>query len=132
VASSAAVVALTLGACSLSDRGGTAGEAAVRAPPPTPGQDAPRGVVEDCATRSLASFPGAFTDPDNVVVGPLALVGSATTPPETVREVGGEKFPALVRAGHRVTVALPRRVAGLGYGPLPEGSSCRRETAIGS
>jgi hypothetical protein len=126
--SSAAAVALTLGACSLSDRDGSAGEAAVRSPTPTPARDAPRtsprGVVEDCATRSLASFPGAFTDPDNVVVGPLALVGAGSTPPETVREVGGEKFPALVRAGHRVTVALPRRtrsVAGLDYGPLPEG-----------
>ena len=66
----------------------------------------PRGVVEDCSTRSEAAFPGAFTGAD------------------TVREFGGNKFPALVRAGHRVTVALPadmRGLAGLGYGPLPQG-----------
>jgi hypothetical protein len=59
-----------------------------------------------------------------VVVGPLVLVGAAYTPPDTVREFGGNKFPALVRAGHRVTVAVSRRtrrVASLGYGPLPEG-----------
>jgi hypothetical protein len=84
----------------------------------------PHGVVENCSTRSEASFPAAFSDPDNVVIGPLVLVGAANTPPETVREFGGDKFPVLVRAGHRVTVALSRRtrrVAGLGYGPLPEG-----------
>jgi hypothetical protein len=37
---------------------------------------------------------------------------------------GGNKFPLLVRAGHRVTVELSsrtRRVAGLAYGPLPQG-----------
>jgi hypothetical protein len=59
-----------------------------------------------------------------VVVGPLVLVGAAYTPPSTVRDFGGNKFPALVRAGHRVTIAVPRRmrrVVGLGYGPLPEG-----------
>jgi hypothetical protein len=84
----------------------------------------PPGVVEDCSTRSQAAFDGAFTDPDNVVVGPLVLVGAAYTAPSTVREFGGNKFPALVRAGRRVTVALSpsaRPVAGLGYGPLPEG-----------
>lgn len=103
-------------------------EAAVRTTTRTTVQGAPterpRGVVEDCSTRSEAGFPAAFTDPHNVVVGPLVLIGAAYTPPSTVREFGGNKFPALVRAGHRVTVALPRRtwrVAGLGYGPLPEG-----------
>jgi hypothetical protein len=70
----------------------------------------------------MADFPGAYSDPHNVVVGPLVLVGAAHTPASTVREFGGNKFPLLVRAGHRVTVALShatRRVAGLGYGPLP-------------
>ena len=124
VVSTAAAMALSLGACSLSGGDDAAGNETA----PTSAQGAPRepprGVVEDCATRSQASFPGAFTDPENVVVGPLVLVGAASTPPETVRVNGGEKFPALVRAGHSVTVALPRRmrrVAGLGYGPLPEG-----------
>jgi hypothetical protein len=87
-------------------------------------EERPRGVVEDCSTRSEARFPGAFTDPRNVVVGPLVLVGAAYTDRGTVVEFGGNKFPLLVRAGHRVTIELSpssRRVAGLGYGPLPEG-----------
>ncbi len=130
MASSAAAsaVALTLAACGESESDGAAREAAVRTPAPTPGRDAhrkrPQGVVEDCSTRSLAKFPGAFSDRRNVVVGPLVLVGAADMPASTVREFGGNKFPALVRAGHRVTLALSRRtrrVAGLGYGPLPQG-----------
>src|SRR5215216_4782969 len=128
MASAATAAALMLAACDDSERDGTARPAAVRAPAPTPAQGMPRkrpgGVVENCSSRSEAGFPSAFSDPANVVVGPLVLVGAADTPPETVREFGGDKIPALVRAGHRVTVALPRRVrpfAGLGYGPLPEG-----------
>jgi hypothetical protein len=120
-------LALTLAACSQSEGDRTAREAAVRTPTPTVARGAPRkrprGVVSDCSTRSLASFPGAFSDPHNVVVGPLVLVGAAYTPASTVREFGGNKFPALVRAGHRVTVALSRRtrrVAGLGYGAHPQ------------
>ena len=52
------------------------------------------------------------------------LVGAAYTPSSTIRRFGGNKFPALLRAGHRATIALSRRtrrVVGLGYGPLPEG-----------
>jgi hypothetical protein len=123
-----AATALTLAACGESASDGTARQAAVRTPTPIPGQGAartrPQGVVEDCSTRSEASFPAGFSDVNNVVVGPLVLVGAAYTPPHTVREFGGNKFPALVRAGHRVTVAIARstrRVASLGYGPLPEG-----------
>ena len=113
----AAAAALALASCGEVDRASRTVRA--QAPP-----ERPRGVVENCSTRSEASFPGAFSDPDNVVVGPLALVGASHTPPETVREFGGDKFPALVRAGHRVTVELSRatrRVAGLGYGPRPQG-----------
>ena len=127
----AVAVALTLAACSGSGRDDATGKAAGR---PAASMQAlatprkrPRGVVENCSTRSEASFPAASA-PDNVVVGPLVLVGAKHTPPETVREFGGDKFPALVRAGHRVTVALSRRtrrVAGLGYGPLPEGVELR-------
>jgi hypothetical protein len=124
----AVAFALTFAACDGSETDGTAREAAVRTPTPTPAPGAartrPRGVVEDCSTRSHASFPGAFSDPHNVVVGPLVLVGAAYTSASTVREFGGNKFPALVRAGHRVTIALSprtRRGAGLGYGPLPQG-----------
>ena len=113
--SSAAAAALALASCG--------GSRTVAAEAPAP-RERPRGVVENCSTRSEASFPGAFSNPGNVVVGPLALMGAGYTAPEIVREYGGNKFPALVRAGHRVTVELSRatrRVAGLGYGPLPEG-----------
>ncbi|MBA3264131.1 MAG: hypothetical protein H0T69_17015 [Thermoleophilaceae bacterium] len=97
--------------------------------PPTP-RTHPRGVIVDCARRSEANFPGAFTDPRNLVVGPLVLDGAGEpTPASVVREFGGNKFPVLVKAGHTVTVRLPRAIrsfAGLAYGglgnrPLPEG-----------
>jgi hypothetical protein len=124
----AATAAATLAACGGSQTNATAPQSRVRATAKTTAQRAayerPRGVVEDCSTRSEATFPAAFTDPRNVVVGPLVLVGAASTPPTTVRRFGGNKFPALVRAGHRVTVVLSpstRGVAGLGYGPLPRG-----------
>jgi hypothetical protein len=51
-------------------------------------------------------------------------VGAASTPAGTVRRFGGQKFPALVRAGQRVTIALShrtRRVASLGYGTIHAG-----------
>jgi hypothetical protein len=89
----------------------------------------PAGPRETCATRSMAEFPGAFTQRRNLVVGPLAMMGGAAfTTPETVREFGGNKFPLLVRNGHRVTVELGRGAARLGYGPLPQG---KVETADG-
>ncbi len=96
---------------------------AVRAPA-VPVERPPRGAVADCSTQSQADFPGAYTDRSNIAVGPFALVGAGYTPPATVREFGGDKFQALVRAGHRVTVELPRharRSAALAYGPLPQG-----------
>jgi hypothetical protein len=98
----------------------------------------PRGVIVDCARRSEADFPGAFTDPRNLVVGPLVLNGAGeTTPASVVREFGGNKFPLLVKAGHTVTLQLPRAVrtfaglayGGLGNGPLPEGETRLRDTA---
>jgi hypothetical protein len=91
----------------------------------------PRRAREDCSTRSEASFPGAFTDPRNLVVGPLVLIGGAYTPASTVREFGGNKFPLLVKAEHTVTVELaPSAVglAGLAYGPLPQGEVRLRDT----
>ena len=54
----------------------------------------------------------------------MALVGGAAfTPPDVVRRFEGNKFPLLVRAGHRVTVELSRvtrRRAALAYGPHPQ------------
>jgi hypothetical protein len=88
-----------------------------------PSATQPPGAREDCSTRSGANFPRAFTDPDNLVVGPLVLVGGAHTSEGTVRRFGGNKFPLLVKQGHTVTVALSRRAretAALGYGRLPQ------------
>lgn len=89
---------------------------------------APAGVIADCSTRSEASFPGAFTRPRDLVVGPLALVGAGGT---AAFVDGGNKFPLLVKAGHRVTIELsarPRDGAGLAYGPLPQGGIHLRDT----
>ena len=89
----------------------------------------PHGVVEDCSTRSWAEFPGAFTNPANLVVGPLALVGARSpdaTATAVVARSGGQKFQLLVRQGHIVTVQVPegaRGFAALGYGPLPQGQT---------
>jgi hypothetical protein len=98
------------------------------------GRERPRGAVESCATRSEASFPGAFTNARNLVVGPLALMGAGGTPSAVSNSTGTEvfqKFPLLVRNGHRVTVELSRRTrraAGLAYGRLPEGETYLRDT----
>jgi hypothetical protein len=97
----------------------------------------PRGTLVDCARRSEANFPGAFADPRNVVVGPLVLVGAAYTSASVVREFGGNKFPLLVKAGHTVTVRLPRAVrgavglaySGLGKRRLPQGKTRLRDAA---
>jgi hypothetical protein len=88
----------------------------------------PSGPHEDCSTQSGADFSRAFTAPENLVVGPLVLIGGAYTPPAVVREFGGQKFPLLVMAGHRVTISVPRAIAGLAYGPLPQGETKLRDT----
>jgi hypothetical protein len=89
----------------------------------------PRGVVANCSTRSEAAFPGAFTNRSNLVLGPLVLTGARGSPP-FAPSFHGQKFPLLVRAGHRVTLALSpstRKFAALGYGPLPQGDVGVRE-----
>lgn len=95
----------------------------------------PHGAVLRCAMRSEAGFPAAFSDPRNLVVGPLVLVGAAADlPARAVRALGGAKFPALVRAGHRVTVALSaatRRSTGLDYGPHLQGRARHPRDAAG-
>lgn len=100
----------------------------------TPGTASPRGVVESCATQSSASFPGAFTSPRNLVLGPLALIDAGGRPQfvwDSTRTEGFQKFALLVRAKHRVTLELSRRTrrgAGLAYGPLPGGEVHLRDT----
>lgn len=90
----------------------------------------PAGVVADCSTRSGARFPGAFTRPSNLIVGPLAMIGAGGTP-QFSPVFGGNKFALLVKAGHRVTIELSphtRKAAGLAYGPLPQGEVHLRDT----
>ena len=92
---------------------------------------ASRRAREDCSTRSEARFPGAFTRDTNLVVGPLALMGGTFTDAGTVREHGGNKFPLLVKAGHKVTVTIAprgRRMAGLAYGPQRGGERTLRDS----
>ena len=128
IATGAATVAVVLAVPGESSRTASP-RAAAGTEPATPASSpatSSRSAREDCSTRSEADFPGAFTSPHNLVVGPLVLVGGAYTDPITVREFGGNKFPLLVRAGHAVTVRIARRgrtVAGLAYGPLPEGET---------
>ena len=90
----------------------------------TSAPERPRGVRVDCSMKSSASFPGAYQDRDNLVVGPLAMIGAGRlTSAETVREFGGNKFPLLVRNRRRVTVAVRglRGRAGLTHPPGPDG-----------
>lgn len=95
----------------------------------TAAAEAPRGVVADCSMQSGASFPGAFKDPHNLVIGPLVMTGARGTPSFSAA-FHGNKFPLLVRNGHRVTLELSRqtrRGAGLAYWPLPQGDIGVRE-----
>jgi hypothetical protein len=98
---------------------GGLGHVAFGAPPTGP----PRPVVADCGMASYATFDGAFTAPENLVVGPLVMTGARGTP-AWASSFHGNKFPLLVRNGHRVTLELSpktRRFAGLAYGRLPQG-----------
>jgi hypothetical protein len=125
------LVTVAVVAVVLASRGGESAPVAVPKSPPkqaTPKPGTPvavRTVVATCATRSMAPFGPAYTNPGNLVVGPLAMVGAADfTTPSTVGRVHGNKFPLLVRAGHTVSVEVApsaRTFAALGYGPLPQG-----------
>src|SRR4051794_4946321 len=77
----------------------------------------PRGVPATCAHQSAADFPRSAR---NLIAGPLTLVGAKPAiGADAVRRLGGAKYPALVRAGHRVVVAVAaadRGGASLTYG----------------
>jgi hypothetical protein len=90
---------------------------------PEPPRLRPQGVVVSCRSQSGYDFGDAYTNHDNIVVGPLVITNAVYTEPETIREFGGDKIFVLLRPGHRVTLALSQRtyrVASLGYGPLPQ------------
>jgi hypothetical protein len=109
-----------LGGCS-----GASASDSKQTAPPTVRETSSKAVTVDCSMRSMADFGPTFTDPKNLIVGPLLLVGGAEfTSEAVVNAYDGQKFPLLVKAGHTVLVQLPRnvwRTAGLAYGPLPQG-----------
>jgi len=84
--------------------------------------DRPRGPVLDCSTQSgLGGGLREFRSPNNLIVGPLALKGGGVYAGYAT-SFGGNKFPAFLRGGHRVTVEVERAArpdAGLVYGTLP-------------
>lgn len=68
----------------------------------------PEGAPATCRGQSSAEFPKSARD---LVIGPLVLVGArAYSSPEVIARFGGQKYPAVVLAGHRVTVELSRSV----------------------
>jgi hypothetical protein len=102
------------------------GRPAASLPSPQEGER-PRGVRVGCGQRSEADFPGAYSDPDNLRIGPLVFIGgvrAAEDSPSVIRRHGGQKFPLIVRAGRVVTVSIARSAradARLGYGRMPDG-----------
>jgi hypothetical protein len=86
-------------------------------------RERPRGVVLDCSTQSgLGAGLREFRSKNNLIVGPLVLKGGGSAFVEYSDAFGGNKFPALLRGGHQVTVEVSRDArpdAGLVYGQLP-------------
>lgn len=85
-------------------------------------RERPRGPVMDCSSISGIGGSREFRSRWNLVVGPLALKGAATRPAYYSDSFGGNKFPVIVRGGHRVTVEVLRDArpgAGLVYGKRP-------------
>jgi hypothetical protein len=85
----------------------------------------PDGAPATCRHQSSAGFRSSRL---NLELGSFVLVGARDyTPPDVVAEFGGQKYPAIVLAGHRVTVALagPGRRTSLLYADdhrnLPDG-----------
>jgi hypothetical protein len=66
----------------------------------------PQGAPATCRHQSSAAFAKSARD---LVVGPLVLVG-AREYSSVSATFGGQKYPALVLAGHRATVELPRSI----------------------
>jgi len=68
----------------------------------------PEGAPATCRHQSSAGFSKSSR---NLVVGPLVLVGAREySSPAVIAKFGGQKYPAVVLTGHRVTVELSRDV----------------------
>ena len=81
----------------------TVAGAAMAATSPRP---RPEGAAATCRHQSSAAFPKSTRD---LVVGPLVLIGArAYSPPNVISTFGGQKYPAVLLAGHRVTIELSR------------------------
>jgi hypothetical protein len=124
VAAAAVAVAVVASA----DRSERAGRpAAALSSSPGDAAERPRGRRVGCGQRSEADFPGAYSDPDNMRIGPLVFVGGvrvADDPPRVIRKYDGQKLQLLVRAGRVVTVSIPRHAregARLAYGWMRDG-----------
>jgi hypothetical protein len=96
---------------------------------PAKAPDAAR--VVDCGGRSIGTFRGVVGNPASLRIGPLWLASggraAAQSEPETLRDLGWWKMPALLRPGHTVTLRIAashRRLAGWTYGP--EAGAARR------
>jgi hypothetical protein len=85
-----------------------------------------------CAQRSMASFPGAYEDPRNLVAGPMAIVGGAqaaeAAAAKVIRELGWWKSPLLLREGAEAVLSVAwesRRLARIGFATGPDGRAMR-------
>jgi hypothetical protein len=121
--------AFATGVVLFSSRGGDEAPAAAPAPQVTTTVSVPTdpgdAVVADCSLRSMYHFGNEYENGSNFVDGPLVIGGAREwTSPSTIRGVGGNKYPVLLRPGHVATLQIPteaRSFAALGYGPLPQG-----------
>ena len=79
-----------------------AGAALAAAPRP------PEGAAATCHHQSSAGFRKSARD---LAIGPLLMVGAREySSPAVIARFGGQKYPMVLLAGHRVTVELPRAV----------------------
>jgi hypothetical protein len=84
-------------------------------------------AVIGCAQQSGAGFPGAYGDPTNLSIGPLAWLGARRGNSDgAYKDVFRWKQPVLLKPGHTATLKIgtsARGFAGLAYGHHGEGWS---------
>jgi hypothetical protein len=68
----------------------------------------PQGAPATCRHQSSAAFRESARD---LAIGPLLMVGARQySSSAVIARTGGQKYPMVLLAGHRVTVELPRAV----------------------